>query len=272
METGPDVSRETGTWVERYARAGYLVKGIVYFLVGALALQVAIGSGGRTTGSSGALVTIARQPFGQTLLVLTSLGLSGYALWRLLQSILDVEGKGADAKGLLKRLGYFVSACAYGSLSFEAIRLLLDVGTGDDAQNTELWTARVLNAPLGGWLVGAGAAVVFALGINALVVAFRRLYRKKLDLGSMTPVERRIADIAGVAGLLGRGVVFGLIGILLVRAALWRDPEQAGSSEAALDLLVRWPAGPWLLGAVALGLVSYGAYAAVQARYRRIDV
>lgn len=272
MQIEPQVTNEASSWIERYVRAGYFVKGIVYVLVGALALQVALGVGGRTTTTSGALTTIARQPFGQALLVLTGIGLVGYALWRILQGVFDVEGRGSEAKALLKRFGYVASGSAYGSLAFEAFRLVVGAARAGEGDSTELWTARVLAAPFGGWLVGAGAAVAFALAGNALYVALRGLYRKKLMLGEMGPAERLIADIAAVAGLIGRGAVFALVGLLLARAALDHDPEEAGSSEEALDMLIRWPAGPWLLGAVALGLVAYGAYAAVQARYRRIDV
>lgn len=272
MAAEPDIPNEAGDWIEGYARAGYLVKGVVYVLVGALALQVAIGAGGSTTGSAGALATILRPPFGQVLLLLTGIGLLGHSLWRLLQGALDLEGKGTDGKGLLKRFGYLVSGIAYGNLGLEAFRLVFNVAAGGDADAVESWTGRILSAPLGGWLVAGGAAVMGALCVNAVVVAVGRLYRKKLDLAAMNRLERGFAHVAAIAGLLGRGAVFGLIGLLLVRAAIGKDPQQAGSSEEALALLLRWPAGAWLLSSVAVGLIAYGAFAAVQARYRRMDV
>lgn len=272
MDSGDEVVQEAGAWMEGYARAGYVVKGIVYVIVGGLALQFSLGVGGRTTGASGVLTTILRQPFGQMLLLVTGVGLFGYALWRIVQALLDVEGKGTDARGLLKRFGYLVAGVAYGSLGFESLRLVFGIAAGASEDETALWTGRVLAAPLGGWLVGIGAAVMFALAVNAAVVAFGRLYRRKLDVTGMHPFERVLADVLAIVGLVGRGAVFALVGVLLARAAWYRDADEAGSSEAALDLLLRWPAGPWLLAAVAVGLIAYGGYAWIQARHRRMDV
>ena len=266
-QAGRDVAR----WVERLARLGYLVKGIVYVTVGGLALQAAIGIGGRTTGASGALHSIARAPFGRALLGTVAVGLIGYALWRLVQALLDVEHKGRSAKGLLKRFGYLVSGFAYGGLALEAWRLLLSSTSGSSA-GTDLWTARVLAAPLGGWLVGAGALVMFGLALNAGVVAVGRMYRDKLRLERMSGSMERVADVTAIAGLLGRGSVFAMIGVFLLQAALQSDASEAGASAAALGAIARGPYGSWLLAGVALGLIAFGAYAVVQARYRRMDV
>lgn len=270
--TTKEAQREAAPWVERAARLGYLVKGLVYVIVGTLAVQAAVGSGGRTTGASGALESISRQPFGRVLLIAVAAGLVGYALWRLVQGVFDVEGKGTDGSGLLKRFGYLVSGLAYGGLALEAVRIAVGAASGGDGQSQELWTARVLAAPLGGWLVGAGALVMFALAINAAVVAFGRMYRDKLKLDEMSEPEERLADVTAIAGLLGRGAVFGVIGWFLVQAAWQSDPQEAGSSSEALSAIASGPYGAWLLGAVALGLIAYGGYAMVQARYRRIQI
>lgn len=265
-------SVDPGVWVERYARLGYLVKGIVYLTVGLLALQLAIGVGGRTAGASSALLIIARQPFGRTLLTVVAVGLVGYALWRLVQALLDVEGKGTSPRGLLKRVGYLASGLAYGGLALEAWRLLLGIGSSSDGGSQELWTARFLAAPFGNVLVAAGALVMFALAVNAGVVAFGRLYREKLDLPRMSDTEMLGADVLGIVGLLGRGAVFAVIGGFLAVAAWRSDPQAAGSSEEALDAIAGGPYGAWVLAGVAVGLVAYGAFAIVQARYRRMDV
>lgn len=270
-EAGREAGRQVAPWVERLARAGYLVKGGVYVLVGLLAVQAAFGIGGETTGASGALRALARQPFGSSLLAVVAVGLFGYAGWRLIQGLLDVERKGADPKGLLKRFGYAVSGIAYGGLALQALQLFLGRGSSRD-NSSELWTARALDAPFGGWLVFAGALVMFGLALNAGVVAVGRMYRDKLKLSQMNEGEKRFADVTAIAGLLGRGAVFAIIGVLLVRAALFHDPHEAGSSEQALEFIARGPFGAWLLALVALGLVAYGAYAGVQSRFRRINV
>lgn len=272
MGTKERAQREAGSWVERAARLGYLVKGVVYVTVGLLALQAALGVGGRTTGASGALQSLARQPFGAALIGVVAVGLVGYALWRAVQALVDVERKGRSPKGLLKRAGYLLSGLAYGALALEAWRLLLGFGSGSSGESAELWTARLLTAPLGGWLVGAGALALFGLAVNAAVVAAGRMYRSKLELDRMGVGARAVADATAVAGLLGRGAVFAAVGVLLLRAALTSNPQEAGDSAEALGAIAGVPYGPWLLGLVALGLVAFGAYAGVQARYRKMDV
>lgn len=263
---------EATDWFERYARIGYLIKGVVYLMIGGLAFQFAVGVGGGTVGPSGALASILRQPWGQVLLSVTAVGLFGYALWRLGQGVFDLEHKGRDARGLLKRFAYLVAGFGYGGLGLEALRMVLGAFSGVERDTTELWVGRILAAPAGGWIVGAGAVVMAALAVNAAVVAFGRLYRKKLNLADMNRFMVIVADVSAIAGLLGRGAVFGLVGLLLAEAAWRRRAEEAGSSAEALDRLLVWPAGSWLLGAVASGLVAYGAFALVQARYRGIDV
>ena len=265
-------AEEATDWFERYARIGYLVKGLVYLMIGGLAFQFALGVGGGTVGPSGALASLLRQPLGQILLSATAVGLFGYALWRLGQGVFDLEHKGLDARGLLKRFAYLVAGFGYGGLGFEALRMVLGAFSGVQEDTTELWVGRVLDAPAGGWLVGAGALAMAALAINAAVVAVGRMYRKKLDLAAMNRFMVIVAEVTAIAGLLGRGTVFGLVGLLLAEAAWRRQAEEAGSSAEALDRLLAWPAGSWLLAAVASGLVAYGVFALVQARYRRMDV
>ena len=121
-QTAQNVVR-TKPWIERLARLGYAVKGLVYFLIGLLAIQAAIGTGGETTGTEGALKALNRQPFGQAILVLTAVGLVGYALWRLIQAFLDPDHNDSNSpKRIVQRLGYVVSALIYGTLAWEAVR------------------------------------------------------------------------------------------------------------------------------------------------------
>ena len=272
MSSASQRNDQPSTWVERFGRLGYLVKGIVYITMGLLALQVALGVGGRTTGATGALLSLSRQPLGMVMLAVVAVGLVGYSLWRFAQSLFDAEDKGTDPKGLLKRFGYLVSGLAYGTLALEAWRVLLRLGISDDSQSQELWAARILALPWGRYLLFAGALVMFGLAINAAVVAIRQMYRDKLMLGKMSPGQERLADVLGVSGLLGRGAVFGVIGVFLAQAGWFLNPQAAGSSAEALDAIRFAPWGVWLLGAVAVGLAAYGAFAIVQARYREMDV
>ena len=158
----------SGDKMEKLARAGYLTKGVVYAIIGVLAFQAAIGSGGQTSGSRGAIRQIAEQPFGQVLLILTAIGLLGYAVWRLIQAIKDPEGKGSDGEGIAKRVGYAISGAIYAFLAFYAASIVFGWSTGSSGGSDggkEAWTAQLLAQPFGQWLVGLVGAIVIGVGV-----------------------------------------------------------------------------------------------------------
>jgi hypothetical protein len=263
------VAREAKPWVVRWAQFGFAAKGVVYLVIGLLALQAAVGPGGKTSDGEGALKTILGQPFGQVLVGVLAVGLLGHALWRFIQAIWDPEGKGADARGLLKRGGYAVSGLAYGGLAVTAVRLTAGVARsrGSGVQD---WTADFMAKPFGGWLVAAVGLVVMGIALNGLYIAWSARFCKKLKLDEMSPAAKGWARRTGRIGLAARGIVLGLIGIFLIDAALEADPREARGLSGALAELARQPYGPWLLGAVALGFVAYGLYTFLEAKYRRV--
>ncbi|HEX6292469.1 MAG TPA: DUF1206 domain-containing protein [Herpetosiphonaceae bacterium] len=256
-------------WVERLARLGFAAKGVVYITIGVLATQAALGAGGATTDPHGAIRQLGQQPFGQVLLGLLAVGLLGHALWRFVQAATDPEHKGSDAKGIAQRVGYAGLGVVYVGLAVTAIRLLTgaDEASGDMTQD---WTARLMSQPFGRWLVGLIGLGVIGFGLYELYQAYTTRFRKKLKVAEMSATEESWAIRSGRFGLAARGVVFGIIGSFLVQAALQYNPDKAQGLSGALQALARQPFGPWLLGVVAAGLVAYGVYMLVEARYRRI--
>lgn len=261
-------ARNARPWLERLARLGFLAKGLVYATVGALAVQVALGSGGQTTDTQGAVQVIARQPFGQVLLGLLSLGLVSYGLWRLMQAVINPAGR-EGAEGVTARSGFAVSGVIHLALATTAIGLL--IGSGAGGGNTEQSiTARLLAVPFGRWLVGLVGLAVIGGGILQLVKAYRSDFRKTLKLSEMSQPEKTWATRAGRVGHAARGVVFALMGVFFIQAALQADASEARGLGGALQALRAQPYGPYLLGGVALGFVLYGVYMAVEARYRDV--
>lgn len=253
--------------LEKLARAGYITKGVVYAIVGMLALQVAAGSRGKLEDSRGAILTIAEQPFGRLLLVLTTIGLAGYVFWRFVQALWDVDNKGNDARGLLKRAAFAISGLVYASLAVMACRIAFGAGAGTHTSERQ-WTARLMTQPLGAWLVGLAGAIIIGVGVYQFYRVYRSDFLKSYDLGRMSHSERRFAKRAGQLGLSARGVTFAIIGWFLIQAAIQHDPRQARGLSAALATLAQQPYGPWLLGVVAFGLIAFGAYCFTKARYR----
>jgi hypothetical protein len=257
-------------WVQRLARLGYAAKGVVYALVGGLALAAAFGERGRAEGADGALATVVSAPFGRALLGVIAFGLVGHVVWRLVQAGLDPEGRGSDSKGLAQRAGLALSAAIYGVLALEAVRLARGTGGGGGGDAASHWTARALDLPFGRVLVGLVGVGVAAYGVYQGVKAVRSDVCKRLDLSGLGAQGRTNVERAGRAGLAARGVVFVLVGGFLLSAAWQEQAAEARGLDGVLRTLERQPYGPVVLGLVALGLAAYGVFQLVQARYRRI--
>jgi hypothetical protein len=264
-------------WVERLARFGYAARGVVYAVIGLLAVQTAFGVRGSQglaqATPEGALQRIAEQS--RLLLVLVAIGLAGYALWRFVQGGLDTENKGSDAKGLVKRGSMVASGIVYAGLAIAAARLASGIGGsggsgGGTGGGSQGFTADLMSKPFGRWLVILAGIAVIVSGCYELYDAWSKKFRNRLNLQEMNADEERLATRTGQAGLTARGIVFLLSGWFLIQAGLRFDPSQAQGLGGALEMLARQPSGPWLLGLVALGLIAFGAYSFLQARYRRI--
>ncbi|MFY0528256.1 DUF1206 domain-containing protein [Archangium gephyra] len=258
-------------WMVPLARLGYLAKGVVYAVIGVLAIQVAIGSGGKTTDTKGALSTLAQGSWSKALLAVVAVGLVGYVLWRVVQAWMDPDGKGTGAKGLALRGFYLVSAAIHTGLALAAFRLVLGTGgagtSGD--QSAQSWTARLMSQPFGQALVAVVGLVIAGMGVWQVHKAWKEKFRKKLRLDTLRPQQAEWAVRISKLGILARGGVFVLIGGFLVQAALTANPRRARGLDGALEALASQPYGTVLLALTAAGLVAYAVYMAVEARYRR---
>jgi hypothetical protein len=255
-------------WVERLGRLGLVAKGVLYAVVGILAINVALGGREESPDKSGALRTIAEQPFGKGLLFLLAAGLAGYAAWRLAQAFLDRDNEGEGPKGLAKRAGALAKAGWYCTLCVLTVSTL--VGGGSGGGNEQETTAGVFDRPGGRYLVyAAGLAFLAAAAFNGYRAVTCK-FNKKLKTGEMGDAEEAAATGVGILGHLARMVVFGLIGLFLLRAAWEFDPKQARGLDGALLEVSQQAYGGLLLGAVAVGLLAYALYCFVQARYRRV--
>ena len=262
---------EAAPWVGRLARLGYAAKGVVYTLVGGLALAAAFGERGQAEGADGALASVIGAPFGRALLGVIAFGLVGHVVWRLVQAGLDPEGCGTDAKGLAKRAGHALSAASYSALALEAARLARGIGGGAGGDSASHWTARALDLPLGRVVVGLVGVSVAAYGVAQGIKAVRSDVCKKLDLSGLSAQARTNVEWTGRAGLAARGVVFVLVGGFLLSAAWQERAAEARGLDGVLRVLEGQPYGPVLLGVVALGLAAYGVFQIVQVRYRTIQ-
>ncbi|WP_461490846.1 DUF1206 domain-containing protein [Pontibacter sp. HJ8] len=260
-------------WVTRFARFGLTAKGIVYCLVGAIAFMAAFEIGGNTgqdADKQGVFRFLLEQPYGKGLLALVALGMLCYTIWRFIQAFKDTESKGTNAKGIGGRIGFAFSGLVYGVLAFYAAQLVLGNGGGGNGDSRQSFAQELLSKPFGQWLLGAVALGTMAMGIYQFYRAYSGSYMKKVQASGLQPDLQKSLVRAGKVGYFARGVVWLIIGYLFLKAALESDSSEAGGSGRAFQFLEDNAYGSYLLGAVALGLICYGVFMFVRARYETI--
>ncbi len=260
----------TNPWVQDLERFGFVIRGLIYAIIGVLALQLAVGAGGATATPSSAIALIGRQPLGKYLLVVVVAGLAGYSLWGFVRAILDPLGRGTSAKGLLDRAGFLFSAVSYGLLLIPTVMALMNKPTSSAASSTPGVPASLLSGPYGKWLIVAFGLFWIAAGVGQLVTAYVAHFTRDLKTGSMSAQEVKAATWLGRIGFAARGIVFGLIGVIILQTAFAVGARQAQGFDGALAALAHAPYGEVLLGAIAIGLILFGAYSALCAKWNKI--
>jgi hypothetical protein len=231
---------------------------------------VAFGLGGRTEDKEGALATLAAEPFGKVILALMLVGLAGYSLWGFVRAFLDPLGRGNDPKGQAVRAGYVVSAMTYGALLIPAIRLLAGSGGEQGSNGEAMTTAWFLSQPLGQWIVGLAGVVAAAGGLGQFYEAYSAGFMDDFKKSEMSESDRESAIRMGRIGHAARGVIFTLFGVFLVLAALRSNPNEARGLDGTLQLLAEQTYGQLILALVALGLVFFGVFSILCARWIQV--
>jgi hypothetical protein len=262
---GDDVARSRQ--FEWLARAGLFTRGVIYAIIGILAIKLALGDGGKVTNQQGAIETIAKQPFGKALLILVAVGLAGYAIWRLVRAAV---GHGPEASDDTKeRVDGLFSGIGYALLCVTAVSILIGAGSGGSAGPGKA-TGGVLDWPAGQILVGIAGLIIIGVGLQQGYKGITRKFLEDSKTEQMSERVQRPYTALGVFGHLARMVVFVLIGYFLLRAAIDYDPDKAVGLDGALTRLAHASYGPLLLGIVAAGLIGFAAYSIVDSRYRKV--
>jgi hypothetical protein len=257
--------------LEWAARVGYGSLGFVYLSAGVLTLLAATDRIRDAAGSKEATFWLADQPFGRLWLFLLGLGLLAFVQWCILQSVFDADHEGANWKGLMRRASHAATGLFHGILAVSVFGLLhndpVDPNAVETAANQDK-AAMVLSLPFGDWLLIAVGLGIIAAGVSNVVNGLREDFTRKLSCSA--EVCRRVAPLAK-AGNVARGVSFIPLGIFVVLGGLRSQASEVRSFGAALDGLEAQPGGPWVLAFTALGLMAFGAFSFVEARFRRIQ-
>lgn len=257
-------ANEASPWIERGARIGFIARGAVYIIIGGLAVQAAIGAGGETLNSKGALRVIAEQPLGTVMLWIVALGLACYGIWKLIEAASDPAGRGAGLRTLaaIKGIAHLVLAWSAGSLAMGA-------GAGSGGSGT---VTRLIDSPPGRWIAILGGLGFAAYGISQIANAARAELSRDFRLSQLPEGTQNAVIQTSRFGIAARGVVFTVLGVLFALAAWRRGAAGEQDTGDALRVLGGLPGGHIILALIGIGLVAYGIYSILSAKYRRIDV
>ncbi len=247
-------------------RAGFVARGIVYVLVGALAVRIAVGDGGQAD-RQGALHEIATQPFGEAMLWALVVGFAAMALWRGARAV----GRRGPRRKVGSRLLDGGRAVFYAAVCWATAVYAAGGGQGSSSdKQSQDWTASALELPYGQVLVGAAGGLLIGIGVVLAVRAGLRRFLRQLDTAAMSHRTKQVVTALGVGGGVARGAVFAAAGIFVLVAAVRFDPDKAKGVDATLRSFAQTPVGPWLLIAVAVGLILFGVFSFASARWRRL--
>lgn len=261
--------RSKEKWFEKFARFGLVSKGVVYCLMGILSVLAAFGLAQKNGDKAEAFKTIYSQPFGQFLLVIIGVGLLGYVMLRFFQAFKDIDNKGKDMKGVLDRVGYTLSAFLYLGIGAYALKLVVGGAGGGESDSRQFVVSKVLEYPGGQYMVGAASLIVIGMGVYQIFRGVTGKFMKRVNLyrSNMKDAFR----YAGTTGYIARGIVLVIIGYFLLHAAWLSKADEARGTGAAFDFLQN-QFGSMMMALVALGMIGYGIFCFVKAKYQKIDL
>ena len=248
------------------ARMGFAARGCIYLLVGILAIALAFGDHQNESDQQGALQVLTQHTGGVVLVWLIAVGLFGYAVWRFVEAAFGVAGEG---RKILPRLQALGSGLIYLFFSFTAVRVAVGANAGSQAQREQEWTGKVMQHTGGRWIIGIVGCVIVICGVVLAVQGLTRDFEKYLQTQRMSRIQRRVVESLGIAGSIGRGLVFAIVGVFVIIAAVTASPTKARGLDQAFRELLNMTAGPGLVVLCGLGLMIFGLYGFAEAKWRK---
>ncbi|TVZ52483.1 DUF1206 domain-containing protein [Dokdonia sp. Hel_I_53] len=251
---------------ERLASFGIATKGIVYFIIGLLTAMTAFGYGGKKSNSTTVLEFLSSQSYGKFILIVLAIGLLGYVFWRWYQAIANPNNLDNDSKGIIKRVAYFVSGILYGSLAYTAIKIVM----GDNSQGGNSFFSKLFNSEY-----ATASAIIIGLilvgkGVYEFYQGYSGKFKDEVESAGLDHRAQKFIMKAGKVGYTSRGIVAGVLGFLFVKAGLGDNAQKLSKTDAFSFIQDEF--GSIVMGIVALGLVGYGVFMIIKAKYSSLVV
>ena len=157
---------------------------------------------------------LAGKPYGIASLWLLAIGFAAYALWRLSEAAFGVSGE----PGTGPRVKSLARALIYAGLSYLTFKVIAGTAGSQSGKQQDITASAMQHTP-GRVLVAIVGLVIVGCGIALIIEGARKKFLKHLETGRMSPETRRVVTWLGMIGTIARGVVFGLVGVLVVDAA-----------------------------------------------------
>jgi hypothetical protein len=257
---------EQSEWLDVSARIGLVAYGVVYLLIGWLAVQLAVGDHSENASANGALAELARQPFGEALVWAVGVGLVLLVVWRLVEAVFGHREEEGAARAR-KRVASAGKAVIYAVLAGTAFKVAASGGSGGSGGSSKTMTAKLMNLPAGQWIV---AAVGVAIVVYAAGVAWRgwtEKFANNLETEGKLGWSGAAYLLLGKVGHIAKGIAFGIVGGLFVYAGVTHESGDTGGLDQALQKVLQQPFGPYLLLVIAVGIVCYGLFCFAWARH-----
>lgn len=252
--------------IKTTAKTGYVAKGVVYTITGALAFMTALNLGGQKAGKLQVIDFLEKQSFGKIILGILGIGLVCYAVWRFIQAIQDPEDIGTDSKAMVKRFSFGLSGLFYLGLGiYSIVEIFKENSSG--GSNSSFIPAEYQQYVF--IVVGVGLAIK---GLYQFIKAYKGDFLDKFNLKSMSSEKRRKSiKTVGYLGLCARGVVVGIIAYFFIKAGINSGSDSVGGTSEAFSFIQQNTSGPWLFALITAGLICYGVYMFLMAKYRSFD-
>lgn len=266
--------------IVRAGRVAIVTQGVLYVILGLLAVQLASGEHDAKASQRGAIEAVAHQPLGRVLLVFVAVGLASHAAWRLLLVVRGEPGNDEDGKSLAKRAANAGRAAIYGSFTVAAVSLAVSGGgssassggsggSSGGGETEKQSTAVVLSWPAGNWLVIAVGLGIVAGGLWNVKRAVTRSFIDKLDCSSLSEPKQRFVTVIGIVGYLARAFCYALVGWFLINAGWQHDSSETEGLDGALREFAATSHGAWLLSLLAIGLMLFGIFRVIDGILRK---